>query len=270
MRAVLARRLLVLTVGALAGAPSAALGATCLVRGTGEPLSRIWRPHMAAAIRYQDHRSGDVAFAVRTPDAFYGYRSEHAEWSASVLKAMLLVAYLDEPSVANRPLTEEETELLTPMIEVSDNAAADIMDVRVGAARLRALAARAGMRRFVPASPIWGESLITPADQTRFFLHIDKLLARRHRAYAMRLLASVTPAQRWGIGRVAPRGWQLYFKGGWGSGTGLIDNQVALLRRGCARIAIAVLTMHDGSHAYGTKTLAGIFGRLLTRLPGAR
>ena len=69
-----------------------------------------------------------------------------------------------------------------------------------------------------------------------------------------------------------PAGWKLYFKGGWGSGTGLIDNQVALLRRGCARVSIAVLTMHDGSHDYGKQTLRGIFARLLRglgRLPTA-
>ena len=54
---------------------------------------------------------------------------------------------------------------------------------------------------------------------------------------------------------------------GWGYGTGLFDHQVALLVRGCARVSIAVLTMYDGSHAYGKETLRGLFGRLLNRLP---
>jgi hypothetical protein len=83
----------------------------------------------------------------------------------------------------------------------------------------------------------------------------------------MRLLAGIVPSERWGVGAVAPRGWRLYFKGGWGAGTGLIDNQVALLTRGCARVSIAVLTMYDGSHGYGKQTLAGIFRRLLRGLP---
>jgi hypothetical protein len=56
---------------------------------------------------------------------------------------------------------------------------------------------------------------------------------------------------------VAPRGWRLYFKGGWGSGTGLIDHQVALLTRGCARVSVAVLTIDGGTHAYGKATLQG-------------
>jgi hypothetical protein len=51
-------------------------------------------------------------------------------------------------------------------------------------------------------------------------LHIDSFVAPRHRAYAMDLLHTIAPAQRWGIARVRPPGWRLYFKGGWGSGTG--------------------------------------------------
>jgi hypothetical protein len=86
----------------------------------------------------------------------------------------------------------------------------------------------------------------------------------------MRLLRSIIPSERWGIGELAPPGWKLYFKGGWGYGTGLLDHQVALLTRGCARVAIAVLTMYDGSHPYGKATLKGIFARLLRRFPATR
>ena len=222
---------------------------------------------MLAAIGYQDRRRGDVAFAVRTAGAFYGYRPDHQEWSASVLKAMLMVAYLDRPLVANRSLGPADTSLLYPMITRSDNDAASRVDELIGDAGLDALAARVGMTRFRATSPIWGESLITPRDQTTFLLHIDRYIAPRHRAYALHLLASVIPSQRWGIGAVAPRGWKLYFKGGWGAGTGLIDNQVVLLTRGCARVSIAVLTMGDGSHAYGKDTLRGIFHKLLVGLP---
>ena len=213
------------------------------------------------------HRRGDIAFAVRTSGALYGYRPDHQEWSASVLKAMLMVAYLDRPSVSRRALNPAERSLLGPMITSSDNDDADRVDELVGADGLRALAARVGMTRFEPAEPIWGESEITARDQIRFFLRLESYVVARHRAYAMHLLASITPSQRWGIGEVAPRGWKLYFKGGWGSGTGLIDNQVALLTRGCARVSIAVLTMHDGSHAYGKQTLKAIFRRLLKGLP---
>ncbi len=241
----------------------------CLVPGTGKPLDKIWRPHLFSAIGYNDTRTGDIAFAVRTDDRFYGYRPDHQEWSASIVKAMLLVTYLDLPWVRGRPLTGAEKSVLGPMITESNNNDAQQIFDTVGQAGLQALAGRVGMNHFA-TSPVWGATEVTARDQTKFFLHVDSDIARQHRAYAMRLLASIVPSERWGIGEVAPKGWRLYFKGGWGYGTGLIDSQVALLVRGCARVSIAVLTMYDGSHAYGKQTLRGIFSRLVRGLPTGR
>ena len=238
----------------------------CLVPRVDRPLDQVWRPDMRAAIRYAHVRTGDIAFAVRTDQRFYGYRPNHVEWSASVLKPMLMAAYLDRRSVARRALNRRDRSLLYPMITRSDNTAATEVLGIVGDGALYALAHRVGMTQFTVA-PIWGESHITARDQTKLFLHIGGYVTPRHRRYAMRLLASITPSQRWGIGEVAPKGWKLYFKGGWGSGTGLIDHQVALLVRGCARVSVAVLTMYDGSHAYGKQTLREIFERLLRGLP---
>jgi hypothetical protein len=116
---------------------------------------------------------------------------------------------------------------------------------------------------------VWGLSRIDADDQARYFLRIDSLAAPRHRAYAKWLLNTITPAQRWGIARVRPPGWRLYFKGGWGSGTGWVDHQVALLTRGDERVSVAILTHLDGSHAYGKETLRGIAARLLRGLGSA-
>jgi hypothetical protein len=74
---------------------------------------------------------------------------------------------------------------------------------------------------------------------------IDPMIRRSDNAAATRVLAYVGAArvgQRWGVARVRPDGWRLYFKGGWGSGIGLVDHQVALLRAGAYRVAVAVLT----------------------------
>ena len=99
------------------------------------------------------------------------------------------------------------------------------------------------------------------------------LPAHRHAAAAppSRLRAAAAAAdrrqsQRWGIGRLDLPDWRVYFKGGWGAGTGAVDHQVALLRRGDERIAIAVLTANNGSHAAGKRTLEGVFRRLLEGL----
>ncbi|TMM20635.1 MAG: hypothetical protein E6F97_10415 [Actinobacteria bacterium] len=99
---------------------------------------------------------------------------------------MLLVAYLDRRSVRNRPLSADDRSLLAPMIRRSDNAADRVLGI-VGPGGLRALARRAGMRRFTPVTGIWGLSRIDAADQARYLLRIDALTAPRHRAFAMHL-----------------------------------------------------------------------------------
>jgi hypothetical protein len=243
-----------------------ALAALILALGAGDAAA-AWRPHVHAAERYVAQRHGVVAFAVRTRTEAWGLRERRTFQSASLLKPILLVAYLNRTSVRDRRLTHAEKARLGPMIRRSDNAAASATLGVVGLRALRRLGRRVGMERFGPVGGVWGRSRIDAEDQARFFLRIDKFVPRRHRAYALRLLASITPSQRWGFGRVEVPGWELYFKGGWGTGTGAVDHQTALLVRGHERVAVSILTEADGSHAYGKETLRGVAARLLRGLP---
>jgi hypothetical protein len=226
-----------------------------------------WTPDVAAARAWAEGRQGTIAFAVRTDHGITGVGLDRTFPSASVVKAMLLVAYLRQGAVRDRPLRAADRALLDPMIRRSDNVAASRVRDIVGNGALVRLAHRVGMRRFTPSAS-WGSSRITARDQTRFFLHIDGFVPRRHRRYAMRLLHTIVPSQRWGIARAVPPGWALWFKGGWGSGTGAVDHQVGLLRQDGDRIAIAVLTVGNPSQAYGTSTEQGIAARLLRGLDG--
>lgn len=228
-----------------------------------------WRPHVHDAATYAEGRRGTVAFHVRTPSRAWGRRASRTFPAASVLKAMLMDAYLNRRGLRDRPLRDSDRALLGPMIRRSDNAAANRIVGIVGTSGLRGVARRAGMERFTAVLPIWGHARVTAEDQSRYLLRIESLLPARHRAYAMRLLASIVPSQRWGIARVPLPGWRLHFKGGWGSGTGAVDHQVALLRRGDERVSIAVMTVDQGTHAYGKETLRGVSKRLLRGLPRA-
>ena len=219
-----------------------------------------WRPDVAGAARWAEDRAGAVTFAVRTEGRLRGRGVDVQRPAASVFKAMLLVTYLR--AARDRPLRSGDRALLGPMIRASDNAAASQVRNLVGNAAVVRLAGRVGMTRFAIAS-IWGLSRVTARDQTRFFLHIDRFVPRRHRAYALRLLRTIVPSQRWGLAQAIPAGWRLHFKGGWGSGSGAVDHQVGLLRRGHHRVAIAVLTLGNPSHAYGEATLEGLGRRLL-------
>jgi hypothetical protein len=228
----------------------------------------LWAPHVGAAVHYAHARAGSVSFAVRADGRAYGHRPRRTVPSASVLKAMLLVAYLDDPRVRGRSLRRADRALLAPMIQRSDNAAASRVLGFDGARGVYRVARAARMRRFRLDPAVWGESRIDAVDQARFFAHIDARVVTRHRAYALHLLRTVTPSQRWGIGRVPLPGWTKYFKGGWGSGTGAVEHQAVLLRRGAERVAVAVLITDSPSHAYAKRTLHIVFARLLRGLSG--
>ncbi len=224
-----------------------------------------WRPGLEAARAYAATRAGTISFAVRTRRRLYRSDAYRVYPSASVVKAMLMVAYLNHPSVRGRKLHGADHALLDPMVRWSDNAAASQVRNFVGNGALEHLADRVGMRRFATA-PSWGSTQITAAGQSKLFLRIDRYVARRHRDTASWLLRSIVPEQRWGVGRVHPRGWTVRFKGGWGDGDGEVDHQVAQLRRGKRRVSLAILTSANPGHAYGKQTLAGIARRLLRGL----
>ncbi|HEX2071140.1 MAG TPA: serine hydrolase [Thermoleophilaceae bacterium] len=229
-----------------------------------KPGLERWRPGLEAARTYAAQRIGTISFAVRTPRRLYRSDAYRVYRSASVVKAMLMVAYLNHDDVRGRSLTGADRALLDPMVRRSDNVAASRVRDIVGNGALERLADRVGMRRFA-SMPSWGDTQITAAGQSKLFLRIDRYVARRHRATALRLLRTVVPHQRWGIGRVPHPGWSLHFKGGWGD-YGEVDHQIALLRRGERRIAVAILSTDFPSHDYGKQTLEGIARRLLRSL----
>ena len=225
-----------------------------------------WEPDVVAARAYAERRTGVITFHVRTERGRWSHDADRTVPSASVIKAMLMAAYLSRPSVRDRALTAGDLALLDPMIRRSGNRAATRVRDIVGNEALLRLARRAGMTRF-GTHPIWGLSRISARDQTRLWLRFESFVPARHRDTAMALLATIIPRQRWGFGELAyPAGWELFFKGGWGSGTGLVEHQVALLRRGEERVAVAILTTGSPSHAYGKRTLRGVAERLLRGL----
>ena len=252
---------------ALALAPLvAALAAPSAVAQT-PPARPDWAANVAAAKRYAAARAGRESFAlVDETGRLRGRLVSRVYPSASVLKAMLLVAYLNERSVRGRALRADERNRLEPMIRWSANEPATEFVRLLGRRPLDRLALHGGMDHFRLVVSPWGYSEITARGQARYFRRIFRLTASRHRPYARQLLNTVVPAQRWGIPPAKPPGWRIYLKGGWGIGTGWITNQVALLERGRRRVSLAVLTRDNPSHTYGTDTIEGIASRLLRGL----
>ena len=219
-----------------------------------------------AAIREASHwlaaRQGINSFAlIDSGGRLHGQVSRRPYVAASTIKAMLLVAYLRR--VRGRGVSAPERGALAAMIQRSSNRAAAAVYRRVGDAGLRRLAARARLRDFSVRGN-WTRAILCAADGARFMMRFERLTPRSTRRLARKLLASVTPSQRWGAAQAATRaGWTPFFKGGWRrTARGRLVHEIALFRRGRERFALAVMSDGNPSHRFGTATLRGVAARL--------
>lgn len=229
--------------------------------------AETWKPAIKRAADYADGRRGLVHFAAVDEDGrLRGSGERHTAPSASVIKAMFMVAYLRQDSVEDRDLRESDERLLEPMIRESDNDTATRVREIVGASAIERLARRAGMRDFALHRTTWGLSRISARDQARFFFDLTGHVPREHRDYARDLLSTIVDWQRWGVTEATPPGWTIFFKGGWADASGWVNHQAAFMELDDRRIALAILTEHSPSHEYGTDTLRGVAKRLTRRL----
>jgi beta-lactamase class A len=251
--------------------------------GGSEQTRKVWPravyPSRAAIRRAQRFAAGrgDVSFAVIDPSAgLQGYDPERQFSSASATKALLLAAELHRLKEEHERLDPETRQLLEPMITYSDNRAANAIYARVGDSGLAEVARLAGMRDFEVTPGFWGGDRITAADMARFFYRLDANLADPYHDYGKRLLARITPVERWGIPEVAGRGWSVWFKGGWRPAgqehtSGPVTHQAALLEhRGGERLALAVLTEEPPGEGGGFSAIEGVTSRLLASRPPHR
>jgi beta-lactamase class A len=254
-----------LTAAALLCAPSA--GALEYAgEGRGIPLAVYpTRPSIAAAGGYLDGRAGRTAFAVvDSSGRLHGVRVHERFETASVVKVMMLVAYLQMLSAHHRGLSTGDRSLLYPMIHVSDNDAASAVLAIVGAPAVARVARQAGMQDYAPGVGWWAYTQTSAADQARFLFMLDRLIPSRFYPYARYLMSTIEPSQSWGFPPAARPAWQVFFKTGQLPEQGLF-NEVARLERGGVTFAAAVLTDGDPSMGYGQETIAGVAARLLGR-----
>ena len=217
------------------------------------------------AERYLARRAGETAFAVVDDRGRLAGRDVHRRFSsASVVKSMMLVAYLQMLARQRRPLDGASRALLYPMINSSDNAAASAVLARVGQQGLDRVARQAGMEDYQRSSGWWAFTQVSAADLARFFFDQDALIPPRFDGYARQLLSTIEASQSWGIPAIARPQFSVYFKGGWLPEEGVV-NQAARLERPRITFAITVLSSGDPSMDYGEETIGGIAARLLGR-----
>jgi hypothetical protein len=179
--------------------------------------------------------------------------------TASIVKVDILAALLLKAQDAKRALTAEERGHAEPMIERSDNAAADALWREIGRAPgLAAANKRLGLTSTTGGpGGFWGLTRTTASDQIRLLRAVfddgtaktgSAALSTRSRAYMRTLMSRVVPEQAWGVSAVNASGAQRALKNGWlqRSATGLWDvNSVGQVNVNGHRCLVAVLS--DGS-----------------------
>jgi hypothetical protein len=219
-----------------------------------------------AARAYLDRRAGVTAFAVLDSEGRLSGAHLHERFhSASVIKSMLLVAYLRMLAARHRQLAAADRALLYPMIHSSDNRAADSVLAAVGWDAVDDVARDAKMTDFEPSGAMWGFTEVSAADLARFFYRQDSLIPPHFDGYARWLLSTIEPSESWGVPAVARPEFQVFFKGGWLPELEGLVNQAARLEHPGIDFAMAVLTRDDPSMAYGEATIEGVTAQLLGR-----
>lgn len=253
---------------AAAGSPSAAAHTTrtaaASVVAAGPPSTTTWTTAVRDARTYARSRGARVRLALQVDDRAWSFRGHETTRAHSLVKATVLVAYLRRSVVRGRALTARERALLSSMVRRSANAPVDeLLAAMGGAGPLRRVARLAGMRDFEPVEPLWATSRISATDATRLFGRLPRILPPRHRAWALGLLRSITPSQRWGMPPAAPPGWRVAFKSGWNDR----GRVVQAMRLDCGEHVVTASVLVDGDdHDTSVAIVEGTGRRLLQPL----
>ena len=188
-----------------------------------------------------------------------------ANYGASITKSLLLVAYLRQHATA--ALGAQATSQLAAMIQTSSNSAGNWTFHQVGAAGVEQVAHAAGMTGLAldTSDPVYmlGQTRITAQDFARFFAKIDTLVPRSQRAFAMKLLSSISPADQWGILN-ASLPTITASKAGWKpEGSTWVVNQAAQVKLADgSTIGVAITSRDDASLADGEQIMQDVASAL--------
>jgi beta-lactamase class A len=214
----------------------------------------------------QRGRVSTVAVAVDDPGLGLGcWLNRFSSFdSASVIKVTILAALLRKAEDQHRKLTATEAALARSMITRSDNDAASDLWAELGRSYLQHFLDVARMRHtWLGPGGYWGLTQITANDQVallRLLLYGNTVLDPASRSYALKLMAEVIPAQRWGVPAGAPADLTVHVKNGW---LPLATHGWRIHSIGCFTghgnsYSIVVLTQDNPTMAYGVATIEAI------------
>jgi beta-lactamase class A len=173
-----------------------------------------------AAIISADGGHAAVAVDDLTTGQTAAYNAAAAFDTASIVKVDILWALMYQAAQAGQPLTAQQQDLATKMIENSDNdAATALWNDAGGAAGITAANKTLGLTQTTAGTAgQWGLTSTTVTDQITLLRQVftaDSLLPAASRAYIGGLMSHVEDGQRWGVPAAADPGTGFAVKNGW-------------------------------------------------------
>lgn len=167
-------------------------------------------------------KTGDFSVAVVNQDtgATAAFNPTETYATASIVKADILAVLLYQAQQQGTPLTDDEDQAATKMIEASDNDAATTLWDDVGsAAGMSTANAAFGLKATVAgADDYWGLTTTTVSDQLTVMNVLTSAkspLDAASRQYAANLMHQIEPDQVWGVSAGADPGTTPALKNGW-------------------------------------------------------
>jgi hypothetical protein len=208
-------------------------------------------PDLAAYVDSQQKNTGVAIYDI-THNIYYGQNDTLTFTLASASKVAIMASYMDWVEGQNRALSSDEINLLTSMIELSDNDAAQALYMRLGwGPGQQAYLHKIGIDDYAQCGG-WGCAQLSPASMTKLvtLLYQGKILTKDHQQLALNLMSHVDPGMQWGVGDTAPKGSTFYMKDGWLNVTSWTDwalNTTGVVVAGNETYAITVFSQHNTS-----------------------
>jgi beta-lactamase class A len=204
---------------------------------------------------------------------YYTYNANAQFITGSSMKVAIMLTFLNMMESQGREPDDDEMNLLTTMIENSDNDSASALYYGEigGAAGVASYLQSIGVSGLDPNGDAWGYSLITPMAMVNLLtlLYEGKILTQQDRELALYLMENIEPDQQVGVGDTAPPDATVAMKDGWLPGPdGLwAFNSSGIVTLGRETYIIAVYTQEqdslDDGHAIVRHVCAAVASSLI-------
>lgn len=201
----------------------------------------------------------------------YSYNGTTQFLTASSIKVPIMLTFFAMTESQGREPNADEMNLLTAMIEQSDNDSASTLFSTIGGASGMAnYLQQIGVNGLVPDDNAWGYSQVTPQAMVTLLikLHDGTILSAPDRATALGLMQQVEADQQWGVGTSAPARASFAMKNGWVPGPdGLWSvNTSGIVNAGSETYIISVYTQEQQSLADGQAIVQQVCGAVASAL----